>query len=51
MLKSFLKNAFAGSASRMVLHAIDDGAVSAEDLDEIANMIKEAKQRKGDGKQ
>jgi predicted transcriptional regulator len=47
MLKSFLKNAFAGSASKMVLHAIDDGAVSADDLDEIAAMIKAAKARKG----
>lgn len=43
MLKSFLNNAFSGSTSKLVLRAIDDGAVSHEDLDEIARMIKVAK--------
>lgn len=50
MLKSFLRNAFSGSTSKMVLRAIDDDAVSAEDLDEIENMIKAARERKGDTK-
>jgi predicted transcriptional regulator len=43
LLKNFLKSAFSGSASRLVQRAIDDGAASAEELDEIARMIEEAK--------
>lgn len=49
MLKSFLKNAFSGSASKLMLRAIDDGAVSAEDLDEISRLIKAARAGKNPG--
>jgi hypothetical protein len=50
LLKSFLKTAFSGSASRLVQRAIDDGAASAEELDEIARMIEDAKRaRKSPG--
>jgi predicted transcriptional regulator len=45
MLKNFVRNAFSGSAYKLVQRALDDGAASAEELDAIARMIAEAKQK------
>ncbi len=46
MLKSFVHNAFAGSAFKLVQRAIDDDSASTEELDEIARMIAAAQQRR-----
>lgn len=46
MLKSFVQNAFAGSAFKLVQRALDDDTASAEELDAIARMITEAKKRR-----
>ncbi|MFZ6646974.1 BlaI/MecI/CopY family transcriptional regulator [Undibacterium sp. TJN25] len=47
MLKSFVQNAFAGSAVKLVQRALDDDTASAEELDAMARMIAEAKKRRG----
>ncbi|PRC94593.1 BlaI/MecI/CopY family transcriptional regulator [Solimicrobium silvestre] len=46
MLKSFVQNAFAGSAFKLVQRALDDDTASAEELDAIARLIAEAKKRR-----
>jgi BlaI family penicillinase repressor len=46
MLKSFVQNAFSGSAFKLVQRALDDDAASAEELDAIARLIADAKQRR-----
>jgi len=48
MLKSFVQNAFAGSALKLVQRALDDDAASIDDLDAIARLIAEAKAKRGD---
>jgi len=48
MLKSFVQNAFAGSALKLVQRALDDDAASTDDLDAIARLIAEAKAKRGD---
>ena len=45
MLKSFLNNAFSGSAYKLVQRAIDDDSASVEELDAIAKLITDAKLR------
>ena len=45
MLKSFLNNAFSGSAYKLVQRAIDDDSASVEELDAIAKLIADAKLR------
>jgi predicted transcriptional regulator len=45
MLKSFLRNAFAGSAYKLVQRALDDGTASDEELDAITRLIAEAKNK------
>jgi len=48
MLKSFVDNAFAGSAFKLMQHALGDGKASAEELEAIARLIAQAKsKRKG----
>jgi BlaI family penicillinase repressor len=47
LLKNFLRNAFSGSAYKMVQHAIDADTASDADLDAIGKLIAEAKQRRG----
>ncbi|WP_394779883.1 BlaI/MecI/CopY family transcriptional regulator [Undibacterium sp.] len=47
MLKSFVQNAFAGSAVKLVQRALDDDTASTEELDAMARMIAEAKKRRG----
>ncbi|GGC69259.1 BlaI/MecI/CopY family transcriptional regulator [Undibacterium terreum] len=46
MLKSFVQNAFAGSAFKLVQRALDDDTASNEELDAIERMIAEAKKRR-----
>ena len=47
LLKSFLRNAFAGSAYKLVQRALDSGTASDAELDAIAKLIADAKaQRK-----
>jgi predicted transcriptional regulator len=46
MLKSFVQNAFAGSAFRLIQRAIDDDTTSAEELDAISRLISKAKTRR-----
>ena len=46
MLKSFVQNAFAGSAFKLVQRALDDDTASADELDAIAHLIAEAKKRR-----
>ncbi|HEY8025786.1 MAG TPA: BlaI/MecI/CopY family transcriptional regulator [Burkholderiaceae bacterium] len=46
MLRSFVQNAFAGSAFKLVQRALDDDTASAEELDAIARMITDAKRRR-----
>ena len=50
MLKSFLHNAFAGSAYKMVQSALDNDTASGEDLDAIAKLIADAKARQKSGR-
>ena len=45
MLKNFVQNAFAGSATKLVQQALADGTASAEELDAIAKLIAQAKKR------
>lgn len=47
MLKNFLRNAFSGSAYKLVQHAIDADTASDAELDAIGKLIAEAKQRRG----
>jgi BlaI family penicillinase repressor len=47
MLKNFLRNAFSGSAVKLVQRAIDADTASDAELDAIAKLIAEAKQRRG----
>lgn len=46
MLKSFVANAFAGSAFKLVQRALDDGQASPEELDAISRLIAQAKSRR-----
>jgi BlaI family penicillinase repressor len=46
MLRSFVQNAFAGSALKLVQRALDDDTASVEELDAIARLITEAKKRR-----
>lgn len=46
MLKNFVRNAFAGSAFRLVQRAIDDDTTSAEELEAIARLVAKAKKRR-----
>jgi len=46
MLKSFVANAFSGSAFQLVQRALDDGQASAEELDAISKLIAQAKRRR-----
>lgn len=46
LLKHFVQSAFAGSAARLVQHALGSEGTSLEDLDEIERMIAEAKARR-----
>ena len=46
MLKSFVDNAFSGSAFKLVQHALGDGQASAEELDAIASLIAKAKSQR-----
>jgi predicted transcriptional regulator len=45
MLKSFLHNAFSGSAYKLVQRALDDGAASDEELEAIGRLIADAKRK------
>lgn len=47
MLKNFLRNAFSGSAYKLVQRAIDADTASDAELDAIGKLIAEAKQRRG----
>lgn len=47
MLKSFLQNAFGGSALKLVQQALADDKTSGAELDAIAKLIAQAKQRRG----
>lgn len=47
MLKSFVQNAFAGSAFKLVQRALDDDQASPDELDAISRLIAEAKRRRG----
>ena len=48
MLKSLVDTAFAGSAVKLVQHALGDGKASAQELDAIGRLIAQAKsKRKG----
>lgn len=46
MLKSFMANAFAGSAFKLVQSALDDDQASPEELDAISRLIAQAKSRR-----
>lgn len=46
LLKDLVRRAFSGSAATLVQRALDDDVASAEDLDEIARIIAEAKARR-----
>lgn len=46
MLARLVDNVFAGSAFRLVQRALDDDKTSAEELDEIARLIADAKARR-----
>jgi predicted transcriptional regulator len=46
MLRSFLRNAFMGSAFKLVQRAIDDEAASPEELDAIEKLIAQAKSKR-----
>jgi predicted transcriptional regulator len=46
MLKSFLKNAFSGSAVKLVQSALADDRASAEELEAIGKLIAQAKSRR-----
>jgi predicted transcriptional regulator len=45
MLRDFLRNAFAGSAFKMFQSALNSGAASDQELDDIERLISEAKAR------
>ena len=45
MLKSFVQNAFSGSAFKLVQRALDDDAASSDELDAIERLIADAKKR------
>ena len=45
MLRSFVQNAFSGSALKLVQSALDDDQASAEDLEAISALIAQAKRR------
>lgn len=46
MLKSFLQNAFSGSAYKLVQRALDDDTASADELEAMERLIAEAKARR-----
>jgi len=46
MLKSFMANAFSGSAFKLVQRALDDDQASPEELDAISKLIAQAKRRR-----
>jgi BlaI family penicillinase repressor len=48
MLKDFVRNAFAGSAFKLVQSALNTGATTDQELDDIARLIAEAKARRAD---
>jgi predicted transcriptional regulator len=47
LLKDLMQRAFGGSAVQLVQSALDAKAASAEDLDQIARMIADAKAQRG----
>lgn len=47
LLKDLMRRAFSGSALTLVQRALDDEMASAEDLDAIAQIIAEAKAKRG----
>lgn len=46
MLKSFMANAFSGSAFKLVQRALDDDQTSPEELEAISRLIAQAKSRR-----
>ncbi|MGZ5182407.1 MAG: BlaI/MecI/CopY family transcriptional regulator [Ramlibacter sp.] len=46
MLKTFLRNAFSGSAYKLVQRALDEGETSDAELDAITRLIAEARQKR-----
>jgi predicted transcriptional regulator len=46
MLKSFVRNAFSGSAFKLVQRALDDDQASPEELEAISRLIAQAKSRR-----
>jgi predicted transcriptional regulator len=46
MLKNFVQNAFSGSAFKLVQRALDDDAVSSDELDAIERLIADVKKRR-----
>lgn len=46
MLKRFVNHAFAGSAFKLVQHALDDTRTSPEELEAISQLIAQAKSRR-----
>jgi len=50
LLKDLMQRAFGGSAVQLVQSALDAKAASAEDLDQIARMIADAKAQRGRSK-
>lgn len=46
MLKAFVRNAFAGSAVKLVQSALADGRASTEELEAISKLIAQAKGRR-----
>ena len=46
MLKSFVQNAFSGSAYQLVQRALDDDTATAAELDAMAKLISDAKKRR-----
>lgn len=49
LLRDLMRRAFDGSAASLVQRALDDDVASAEELDEIARLIAEAKARRKAG--
>ena len=46
LLKSFVQNAFSGSAYQLVQRALDDNTTTAAELDAMAKLISDAKKRR-----
>lgn len=47
LLQTFVKNAFGGSASRLVMQALGQSSPTAEELDEIKALIEKIENRQG----